>query len=270
MLERVEDLSNDIIGLRATGTVSKDDFDDVVHPLLSQARRDAKRIRLLYHFPAEFEGFTPGAAWEDLHIGFRHLRLFERCAIVTDKEWIRNLARGVGTLLPCPIKVFGDAEWDDAVAWLGAGATVKVQHRLIPEKHVLLIEPQGKLSVEDFDGIAMTVDPWIESGGELRGLVVHAREFPGWESVGSFIRHIRFVRENHRKIRRVALAADGTIAKLAPALVDTFVDAKVRRFEFDELDWAIEWAGKPEAEKAEPEAKKTEEASEGDQTDPGL
>lgn len=251
MLERVQDLPNDILGLRGTGTVSKDDYDDVVHPLLSEARREGKRIRLLFHFPPQFEGLTPGAAWEDVQIGFRHLRLFERIALVSDKEWIRNITRGAGALLPCPIKVFRDAEWDDALAWLAAGAPVHVEHRLIPEKHVLLIEPQAKLSVEDFEAIARTVDPWIESGGDLRGLVVHARQFPGWESIGSFFRHVRFVRENQRKIRRVALAADGSMAKLGPGLVDVFVDAEIRRFEFDELDWAVEWAGKPDAEKTE-------------------
>jgi len=256
VLERIENLPNGITGLRATGTVSKDDYDDVVHPLLSEARREGRRIRLLYHLPPEFDGFTPGAAWEDAHIGFRHLRLFERLAIVSDKDWIRGVARGVGMLLPCPNKVFRDAEWDEALAWLGAaGAAVNVEHRLIPEQHVLLVEPKAKLGIEDFDAIAMTVDPWVESGGELRGLVVHAREFPGWETIGSFLRHVRFVREHHRNIRRVALAADGALPKLAPVLVEAFVNAEIRHFAFDELDWAIEWAGRPDARPTEDEPK---------------
>lgn len=245
MLELVPDLPQGITGLRATGTVSKDDYDDVVYPLLSEARRDERRIRLLYHFPAEFDGFTPGAAWEDANLGFRHLRLFERCAIVSDKEWLRNVSRGVAMLLPCPIKVFANAEWDGALAWLGAPRAAGVEHRLIPDRHVLVIEPSAKLGVEDFDAIAATVEPWLESGGELRGIVVHAREFPGWETIGSFFRHVRFVQQHHRKIRRVALAADGAIAKLAPTLVEALVDAEVRRFEFDELEWAIEWAARP-------------------------
>lgn len=245
MLERVQDLPAGIWGLRARGRVSKEDYDDVFYPLLSEARRQGQRIRFLYHLPPDFEGFTPGAAWEDAQIGLRYLRLFERWAIVSDKEWVRGLTRGLGALLPCPVRVFRESEWDDALAWLGAPTSgAHIEHRLIEESGVLVVEPKGRLGTEDFDAIAMTVDPWIESGRELHGLVVHAREFPGWETIGSFVRHVQFVRDHHRRIRRVALAADGSIAKLAPALVETFVDAEVQHFGHDEIDRAIEWAGR--------------------------
>jgi hypothetical protein len=243
MLERVQDLPAGVYGLRATGKVSKQDYDEVVDPLLEEVRRDGRRVRFLYHFPPEFKAFTPGAAWEDAKVGFRYLRLFERCAIVSDNDWIRGASRAAGALLPCPVRVFGNAAWNEAVAWLAAPAVSDhLEHRLLTERSVLLVEPHGRLSVEDFDAIAVTVDPWIESGRQLHGLVVHAREFPGWESIGSFLRHVRFVRDHHRKVRRVALAADGKIAKLAPALVENFVGAEVQHFAFDELERAIDWA----------------------------
>jgi hypothetical protein len=248
MLERVLDLPAGIYGIRATGKVSKEDYDRVLAPLLEAARREGRRIRFLYHFAPEFTGFTPGGAWEDAEIGLRHLRLFERCAIVSDKEWLRGTSRVVGTLLPCPVKVFHESERDDAVAWLSApAASARVDQRLLPDRDVLVVEPHGRLSVEDFDSIAMTVDPWIESGRELHGIVVHAREFPGWETIGSFLRHVQFVRDYHRRVRRVALAADGKIAKLAPALVENFVGAEIQHFGYGELDRALEWASRPGA-----------------------
>jgi hypothetical protein len=246
MLERVQDLPAGIVGLRASGKVSKEDYDRVVVPMLDEARREGRRVRFLYHFTPEFSGFTAGGAWEDAEVGFRYLRLFERCAIVSDKDWIRGASRFVGTLLPCPVKIFRDDEWNEALAWLGAPASSgHLEHRLIPERGVLVVEPHGRLSVEDFDSIALTVDPWIESGRDLHGMVVHAREFPGWESVGSFLRHVQFVRDHHRKIRRVALSADGKIAKLAPALVENFVGAEIQHFGFEELDRAVDWASRP-------------------------
>lgn len=246
MLERIVDLPPSIDGLRATGRVSKEDYEHVFGPLLEQARSTGRRLRLLYHFGPEFQGFTPGAAWEDMQLGLRHLRLFERCAIVTDKDWLRGAARAAGLMMPCPLKVFHDSEWNAAVAWLDApAAAVHVEHRLLPERNVLLVEPRGRLSIEDFDAIALTVDPWLESGNELYGLVVHAREFPGWESIGSFLRHVQFVRDHHRKVRRVALSADGKLAKLAPALVENFVGAEIQHFGFDELDRALDWASRP-------------------------
>jgi SpoIIAA-like len=252
MLERIDNLPAGISGLRATGTVSRHDYDKVVEPLLADARRAGRRMRFLYHFTPEFDGFTAGAAWEDAQIGLRYLRLFERCAVVTGKSWIRGLARGVGTLLPCPVKVFDETEYDAAVEWLSTAASaVHVDHRLFPEHSVLLVEPRGELTVEDFDAIALTVDPWIESGNALNGLVVHTSEFPGWESIGSFVRHVQFIRDHHRKIRRVALSADGKLAKLMPALAEVFVSAEVQHFGYSEVDRAIEWAaqsGEPPAE----------------------
>ena len=64
---------------------------------------------------------------------------------------------------------------------------------------------------QDFDALALTVDPWIEANGELNGVVVHVRAFPGWENIGSLVRHVQFVRDYHRKVERIALAADGAL-----------------------------------------------------------
>jgi hypothetical protein len=243
MLERISDLPPGVDGLRASSAVSRGDYERVVEPLLDQARREGRRIRLLYHFGPDFDGLTAGGAWEDAWLGLRNLRLFERCAIVSDRDWILQASRVFGALLPCPTRTFRAGDWNDAVAWLAAPVEAPhVAHRLIEDRGVLVVSPHGRLGVEDFDAIALTVDPWLEAGRELNGFVVHAREFPGWESIGSFFRHVQFVRDHHRRIRRVALVSDGKLAKLAPAVVETFVAAEVQHFGYDELERAIDWA----------------------------
>jgi hypothetical protein len=244
MLEIIDNLPAGIWGLRAKGKVSKDDYDRVVLPYLEQARGRGQPIRFLYHFAPEFDGFTPGAAWEDFRVGLQYLRLFERCAVVSDVDWLRASTRGMAPLMPCPVKVFRNQELPDAIAWLEQAREPSVSYRMLPDRGVLVIEPHGRLRAEDFDSIEAAADAWIETGdGSLRGVVVHAREFPGWENLGSLLRHIRFVREHHRKIRRVALAVDGTVAQIAPALVDHFVQAELKQFGADDLEPAIVWAG---------------------------
>jgi len=250
MIERLTDLPAGIDGLRAKGKITREDYDSVVQPLLDEARSQGRRIRFLYHFGPEFEGVTAGGAWEDARLGLRYLRLFERCAIVSDVGWIREASRLVGAMMPCPVKVFGNAEWQDALAWLTApSAGGGVAHRLLSESGVLVVEPTGPLRAEDFDVLAMVVDPWIEAHGELRGLVVHAREFPGWENLGSLVRHLRFVRDHHCSVRRVALSAGGQLATLAPGLAEHFVKAELRHFGYEELDRAIAWASGDAADK---------------------
>jgi hypothetical protein len=244
MLRRLTGLPPGVDGLGAEGQVTRDDYERVVQPLLDEARSQGRRLRFLYHFGPEFHGFTAGAAWEDARLGLRYLRLFERCAVVSDIAWIRESSRLIGALVPCPVKVFTNGQWPDALAWLtSAGAGTGLTHRLLPESGVLVVEPHGPLRPEDFDALALTVDPWIEAHGELRGLVVHAREFPGWESLESFFRHLRFIRDHHRRIRRVALCAGGRLAALAPTLAEHFVKAELRHFDHDEIEAAIAWAG---------------------------
>lgn len=243
MIERLQDLPPGIDGVRARGTLTSDDYERVLLPILDEARSQGRRIRLLYWFGPDFHGFTAGAAWEDARLGLRHLRLFERCAIVSDVGWIRASSRLFGAMMPCPVSVFGNDEWQQAVAWLTAPrATPGITHRLMPESGVLVVELHGPVRAEDFDALASAVDPWIETHGELRGLVLHAREFPGWENVGSFLRHVRFVRDHHRRIRRVAICAGGTIASVAPRLAEHFVHAELRHFGHDQLEPAIAWA----------------------------
>ena len=64
------------------------------------------------------------------------------------------------------------------------------------------------------------------------------------------LRHLRFVRDHHRKVRRVALAVDGVLADLAPRLSEHFVQAEIKGFGYDELDRALAWAAGPTTEPA--------------------
>jgi hypothetical protein len=242
MLEPLENLPFGITGVRATETVTKDDYDRVFSPLLQNAHAAGRRVRLLYVFAPEFKGFTVGAGWEDVRLGLKYLRMFERCAVVSDVSWIREGTQLLATMMPCPVKVFGNAEEHEALRWLATPLDGTVAHRLLPDAGVLVVEPTRPLRSEDFDALSLTVDPWIEANGTLRGIVVHTRGFPGWTNLGSFLRHMRFVGDHHRKVARVALAADGALAEIAPSLTDAFVQAELKHFGYDRLEEAVAWA----------------------------
>ncbi|MDQ2707220.1 MAG: STAS/SEC14 domain-containing protein [Actinomycetota bacterium] len=243
MLEKLTDVPAGVDALRAVGTVSKHDYETVFKPLVDQARGVGRRLRLLYQVGPEFEGFTPGAAWEDARIGLSSLRLLDGCAVVSDIGWIRESTRLVGFWMPCPVRVFCNHERDEALAWLGGlPEGTGVTHRLVAESGVIEVEVTRPLRVQDFDALALTADTWLDAHETLRGIVIHAREFPGWENVAGLVRHIRFVRDHHRKVRRVALVADSKLATLAPHLVEHFVRAEVKNFGYDELDEALAWA----------------------------
>ena len=252
MLERLQDLPAGVDGIKAAGKVSKEDYERVLEPLLDDARREGRRIRLLYQLGPEFEGLTPGAAWEDFRLGIGSLRLLDGLAVVTDTGWIRESTRLIGFVMPCPVRVFPNTQRAEAVEWLRSlPEGPAVSHRLT-DAGVLVVEVNQALRARDFDALAATADGWIESHGALQGIVIHAREFPGWENLGGLVRHIRFVRDHHRRVHRVALASDSRLAGLAPRLGEHFIEAEVKRFGYDELDAAIAWAGSGELRRAAP------------------
>lgn len=243
MLEKLNDVPQGIVGLRAVGKLSKEEYESVLEPLLEEARREVRRIRFLYQLGPDFEGFTPGAAWEDAKLGLRYMRLFEACAIVTDIGWIREATRLARFMMPCPVQVFGNRERPKAIEWLqSVPESAAVAPLLLPDSGVIVVEVKQALRAQDFDALALTADTWIEAHGDLNGVVIHAREFPGWENLGSFLRHVRFVRDHHRKVKRIALAADSKLASLAPRIGEHFVQAEVKGFGYDELEAAVAWA----------------------------
>jgi hypothetical protein len=192
---------------------------------------------------ADYRGLTAGAAWEDVRLGLRAMGLFDGCAVVTDIAWIREVSRLAAFFMPCPVRVFDERERAAATAWLlalpeGPGIAI----RLAPDAGVVVVEVAQPLRTADLDALAATVDTWLATHDTLQGVVVHARAFPGWKNVRALVRHLRFVADRHRRVRRVALAVDGPLAELAPTVANRVVRPRVRRFAFDALDDAVTWA----------------------------
>jgi hypothetical protein len=246
MFERIPGVPDGVDAFRVVGTLTREDYEKTVEPLLDEARRQGRRLRLLVQMGPEYESFTAGAVLGKTETWLRFpalLRMIDGYAVVSDIRWIREWIHLVGFLVPFPLRVFGVDERDDAVAWLeslpeGPGVT----HRLLPESGVLVVEVTDPLRAQDLDALAATADAWLATHDGLPGVVLHARTFPGWENVGGLLRHVRFVRDHHRAVRRVALAADARLADLVPRLAEHFVKAEIRHFGYDELDDAVAWA----------------------------
>ncbi len=241
MFKEIDIPGKDTFGFEAIGEVTNQDYNDLLEPLLAKARAEGQKLRFLFFLGPNFQGFTAAAAWEDFKLGSRHLSSFDRIALVTDTQWLQSATRFVGSLLPCPLKVFENKSLNAAKAWLNSGE-IGLDHHLDETRSVLKVEISGPLTSENFDILASRVDPWIETRGYLHGLVVRAKSFPGWENLGSFIRHLTFVKNHHRKIRKVAICADGKFPEILQQVAKHFVEAKVQHFEFENIEEAMNWA----------------------------
>ena len=112
---------------------------------------------------------------------------------------------------------------------------------LDPETAIVVLEPEGTLSEEDFRRACAAVDPFIELHGELKGLVIHVHSFPGWDSFSAMISHLTFIRNHHRAIKRIAVTSDSHLGNVAETLGKHLISAQIRSFGFDQLAAAKHW-----------------------------
>jgi stage II sporulation SpoAA-like protein len=116
-----------------------------------------------------------------------------------------------------------------------------LEHELQRAEGLLVIRPRGPLQADDFISLAAVIDPYVEQHGNLRGLMIEASSFPGWDSFAAFVSHVRFVRDHHRVIRKVAAVSDSPILSIAPQLAKHFVKAEIRHFKSSERAAALAW-----------------------------
>jgi hypothetical protein len=106
---------------------------------------------------------------------------------------------------------------------------------------IAVLEPHGKLCEDDFIAAAKIVDPYILEHGKLNGLLIHAESFPGWDSFAAFTKHLEFVKEHHKEIKRVAIATDSKLGYFAENIASHFVRAEIKKFSFAEMAAANAW-----------------------------
>ena len=114
-------------------------------------------------------------------------------------------------------------------------------YELLRDEGILLVRPQGPIQAGDFESIAKVVDPYIQEKSGLRGIMVEAASFPGWESFAALLSHLRFVRDHHRVIAKVAAVSDSTMMSVGPQIAKHFVNAEIRHFHTNERESALAW-----------------------------
>jgi hypothetical protein len=109
------------------------------------------------------------------------------------------------------------------------------------DEKILVITPEGSLEATDFERLAKEVDPYIEAKGTLNGLMIYTESFPGWENFAALLSHIKFVKEHHRNIEKVAAVTDSGFLSILPRVASHFVHADVKHFSYQDKNVALDW-----------------------------
>ena len=119
MIERLEDMPEGTIGLKAAGKLSKDDYTEVLEPTLREGVESGE-LRLVFVL-TDFHGLEPSALPEDVKTGLqawaRDHSAWKRFALVTDVEWVAKAMHMFAWLTPGEVLIRELDGLEEAKAW---------------------------------------------------------------------------------------------------------------------------------------------------------
>ena len=118
MLKIMNDLPDNVLGVSAEGKITGTDYETVLIPAIEEKFKTNKKIRMLYHLGSQFTGFDLSAMLDDAKMGMKHLSPWDRIALVSDHEMINTFAKFFGHMLSCELRVFKNAEFEEAKKWI--------------------------------------------------------------------------------------------------------------------------------------------------------
>lgn len=121
MIEVLNGFPPTVMGFACKSQMTKEDYEHVLMPAVGQALADYTRVRLYFRIDPDFAGVEPGALWEDLKLGMEHFFRWDRIALVTDVEWVRQTFKAFSYLMPCAARVFRLDDVSKANAWVVEG-----------------------------------------------------------------------------------------------------------------------------------------------------
>ena len=120
MIDRLEDMPPGVIGLKASGELTKADYTEVLEPALREGV-DSGELRLLFVL-TDFDGLEPSAVAEDFKTGMRTWirdhSAWKRFALVTDVEWVAKAMHMFAWMTPGEVLTRDLGGLEEAKAWV--------------------------------------------------------------------------------------------------------------------------------------------------------
>jgi hypothetical protein len=117
MLELIDELPDNVVGIVARGRVTNEECDAVLRPAMERSLKKHHKVRLYYEVASRF----PGAGWDDLNLALSDMPQWERIAVVSDTGWVRHTVNALRFLLASDVRVFTSDEALIGRDWIAAG-----------------------------------------------------------------------------------------------------------------------------------------------------
>jgi hypothetical protein len=118
----MDDVPAGVVGIRASGKLTRDDYKNVLEPGLKKAV-DSGEARVLFVLP-DFDGLEAKAWLEDIKTGlgveFTNRSAWRKLAVVSGVDWVSKAMQLFAWAMPGELEVFGMDELDEAKAWVSS------------------------------------------------------------------------------------------------------------------------------------------------------
>jgi hypothetical protein len=126
-LSREEKVGKKVLAIRASGKLSKEDYERFV-PEVERLIKEEGKIRLLFEM-RDFHGWEAGALWQDIKFDLKHFADIERLAMVGDKKWEEWMAKFCRPFTSAEILYFDQSQVEEARQWIMSDQAVATSRK---------------------------------------------------------------------------------------------------------------------------------------------
>ena len=118
MIEFMPESKDNIVGVRASGTLTGDDYKNVLVPRLEALLARYSKLRVLFYMDRDFRGWDLQSAWDNTLLDARHRNDFEKVAMVGAPKWEEWCVKIAGVMVRGTMRTFPADELTRAWEWL--------------------------------------------------------------------------------------------------------------------------------------------------------
>lgn len=121
MITLIPDVPENVAAFKASGEITKEDFENLVIPHVKAKVNTFDELNYLFYIDTDLDQFTVGAWMKDILVGLKNLTKWNRAAIVTDKKFVQNFTDVFSVLMPGEFKSFPQDDMENALYWCANG-----------------------------------------------------------------------------------------------------------------------------------------------------
>lgn len=126
MIHFIENLPTNMVGFRAIGDITENDFIETVVPKVNDLIDKTDKLNYLLVLETSIKNFTVGAWIKDALMGIKHITkwnraaivTWNRAAIVTDVDAIRSFTEIFSYFTPGEFRGFEHKDLQEAIDWV--------------------------------------------------------------------------------------------------------------------------------------------------------